>query len=135
MTDELPTLDPEVVAIPAAARVLLALLAAKPEYPRSPRWPAVAHAHLKAHPACAACGGTDHLQVHHVRPFHLFPKLELDPTNLITLCESGRAGVLCHLHYGHCGDWSASNPGVRDHATAALTMLHGALRAAVERPP
>jgi 5-methylcytosine-specific restriction protein A len=125
MTDELPSLDPDVVAIPAAARVLLALLAAKPEYRRSRRWPAVEHAHLKAHPDCAACGGTDHLEVHHVLPFHLFPRLELAPTNLITLCESGRAGVLCHLHYGHCGDWAAFNPLVRRHAASALAMLRG----------
>lgn len=51
------------------------------------------------------------LQVHHIKPFHLHPDLELDPDNLITLCEiKGRDH---HLLIGHLDDWEAYNPNVR----------------------
>ncbi len=46
---------------------------------RSPHWPAVRAAHLRRFPTCAACGTFKGVQVHHVRPFWLFPALELDP--------------------------------------------------------
>lgn len=72
--------------------------------PRSPKWPAVRAAHLKAHPACEACGQRDALEVHHIEPFHLRPELELDPTNLVTLC-----GVPCHIVHGHFMNWSLFN--------------------------
>lgn len=72
---------------------------ARPRHARSSRWPAVRRAHLEQFPACAACGGTEGVEVHHVRPVHLFPHLELDPTNLLTLCE--RPGRNCHLVFGH----------------------------------
>lgn len=75
---------------------------------RSPEWPAVAREHLLKEPACVACGYRGRgLQVHHIRPFHLFPDLELDPQNLITLCEiKGRDH---HLLLGHLDDWESYN--------------------------
>jgi hypothetical protein len=76
---------------------------------RSEHWPAVRAQHLKLHPVCEVCGGKDKLQVHHVRPFHLHPDLELNPENLITLCESGKGGVSCHLHFGHLGNFRSFN--------------------------
>lgn len=79
---------------------------------RSGRWPAVRKKHLEEHPCCAACGGTAKLEVHHVFPFHLNPAGELDPNNLITLCESGGGGVNCHLHYGHLGNFKSFNANV-----------------------
>lgn len=82
---------------------------------RSPRWPAVRDGFLKTHPACAACGGTLRLQVHHVKPFHAHPELELDPRNLITLCMGEED---CHLNIGHGDNWKAWNPGVRQDALA-----------------
>jgi 5-methylcytosine-specific restriction enzyme A len=78
---------------------------------RSTRWPRVRAKHLAAHPACVCCGGRKLLNVHHVRPFHVAPELELDPGNLITLCEGAR-GLNCHLWVGHCGHWKAWNVGV-----------------------
>lgn len=48
------------------------------------------------------CGGRDRLEVHHIRPFHLYPALELDPANFVTLCEALRE---CHLQVGHLGNW------------------------------
>ncbi len=88
------------------------LIARKHGHERSPEWPAVAHEHLRHQPGCAACGYTGHgLQVHHIKPFHLHPNLELDPTNLITLCEiKGRDH---HLLIGHLDDWESYNPNVR----------------------
>lgn len=97
---------------------------ASPETPRSPHWPAVRRVWLHAHPTCAACGGTLDVQVHHVRPFHLFPELELDPANFVTLCE--RVGTDHHLHYGHHGDWHDFNPNVRADAAKALAELRRA---------
>src|SRR5258708_4754189 len=55
---------------------------------RSSEWPRVEKEHRLHEPACVACGYQGPgIQVHHVRPFHLHPNLELDPRNLITLCE------------------------------------------------
>lgn len=76
---------------------------------RSPKWHGVEKAHLRAQPACAACGGTKRLQVHHIKPFHEHPELELDPTNLITLCMGKFED---HLLVGHLGNWKHSNPEV-----------------------
>jgi hypothetical protein len=53
------------------------------------------------------------LQVHHILPFHLNPQLELDPSNLITLCMGK---LECHLIIGHGGDYKDYNPSVVKHA-------------------
>lgn len=81
---------------------------------RSPRWWNVREKHLRSEPWCRFCGGTLKLEVHHVKPFHLFPHLELDPTNLITLCEA--KGLNCHLMRGHLGNWHQWNPNIREQA-------------------
>jgi hypothetical protein len=81
---------------------------------RSSKWPAVRRAHLKNHPRCEVCGGKKSLQAHHVRPFHLHPQLELDPKNLITLCESEADGCLAHLMFGHLGSFKSYNIHVRE---------------------
>lgn len=86
----------------------------KPRVKRSPHWPAARRAHLKAHPACEACGGTERLEVHHERPYHLHPDLELVESNLVTLCE--KPGRNCHLWFGHAGQWRGYNPHVRQDA-------------------
>lgn len=93
---------------------------------RSPQWPALEKKTREAHPNCAACGGNQRLQVHHKRPFHLHPELELDPSNLIVLCEE--AGKNCHLEIGHGGSFSAYNPNVE--ADAAAVLANPAVRAA-----
>lgn len=73
-------------------------------HPRSPQWATVRHAHIVANPNCIVCGkGGDHeeLNVHHIKPYHLFPDLELEPTNLVTLCNYS----LHHLWFGHFGNF------------------------------
>ena len=79
---------------------------------RSPKWNGVRDAHLKLQPNCAVCEGNENLNVHHVKPFHLHPELELESTNLITLCECEKHGVNCHLLIGHLGNFRNVNPHV-----------------------
>ena len=88
---------------------------------RSPHWPTVRRAHLAKEPKCRACGGTCHLNVHHIKPFHLFPELELVQTNLITLCEHPSHN--CHEIFGHLLDWSAYNVSVRADASRYLKKV------------
>lgn len=76
---------------------------------RSGRWHTVRNHHLVDNPSCAVCGGKKNLEVHHKKPFHLHPELELDQSNLITLCEAKREGVNCHLFFGHLGNYRDVN--------------------------
>jgi hypothetical protein len=85
---------------------------------RSNEWPKVRAEHLKLNPVCACCGGTKKLEVHHIQPFHLHPALELEPTNLITLCEDASNGIICHLCLGHLGNYKSFNKDVVQDAKA-----------------
>ena len=89
-----------------------------PEEPRSSAWHALEKKHLAEHPTCAVCGGREHLNVHHIRPFHLYPELELDPDNLITLCEGSTCN--CHLFFGHLGDFKSYNLNIKADAARML---------------
>jgi 5-methylcytosine-specific restriction enzyme A len=84
---------------------------------RSTHWPTLEKHFLEEHPTCAACGSKKRLNVHHCMPFHLDPKLELDPNNLITLCMDSKE---CHLHLGHGGSFKQYCPDVRKYAAEAL---------------
>lgn len=88
--------------------------AAKGKHPitaaRSPHWSTVRKRHLEKFPTCAVCGGNVKLQVHHRHPFHLHPELELEESNLITLCEA--QGRNCHLIFGHLLNFRSFNPDV-----------------------
>jgi hypothetical protein len=94
---------------------------------RSPQWPRVEKEHLAKHPTCAACGGSKRPQVHHEKPFHTDPSLELDPNNLITLCMGK---FECHIRIGHGDSFEYYNPHVVTHA--ARVMAHPDQREAVE---
>lgn len=86
---------------------------------RSPRWAGVRDHFLEGHPSCAACGGREHVQVHHKQPFHEFPELELDLTNLISLCMGPAE---CHLLVGHGGNYKFYNPAVEQDAAESILM-------------
>jgi hypothetical protein len=90
-----------------------ARIAALHGHKRSPEWSRVEKEHLLREPACVACGYQGKgVQVHHVKPFHLHPQLELDPSNLITLCEvQGRDH---HLLLGHLDEWESYNVHIRE---------------------
>jgi hypothetical protein len=89
---------------------------------RSPEWSKVRKEHIKNNPACAACGSILKCEVHHIKPFHDNPELELDPNNLITLCEA-RKWLTCHLFTGHLGSYKNDNPDVRKDAAYIKDML------------
>jgi 5-methylcytosine-specific restriction endonuclease McrA len=84
---------------------------------RSSRWYTVRSHFLIKNSSCAACGQTDHLQVHHSVPFHIDPTKELDESNLITLCEDEYD---CHRIIGHTGNFRKENPSVREDAAKEL---------------
>jgi 5-methylcytosine-specific restriction enzyme A len=84
---------------------------------RSTHWPTLEKHFLEEHPTCEACGTKIRLNVHHCKPFHIVPALELDTSNLITLCMSRKE---CHLELGHLGNWKGFNPDVRTDAKKAL---------------
>lgn len=90
---------------------------------RSSHWSTVRKNHLKANPFCVACGDTDKLEVHHIKPFHTHPELELEPSNLITLCESKSYGIICHLLLGHNGSYKTINPNVKEDAQTWFEKL------------
>lgn len=78
---------------------------------RSSLWNSVKNQFLKENNRCAVCGSKKRLNVHHKKPFHLYPELELDSDNLITLCMSKKE---CHLVIGHGSYFSAYNKNIED---------------------
>lgn len=83
-------------------------------FKRSSQWSKLRVEILREQKCCAACGATKKLEVHHIKPFHLFPHLELDKKNLIVLCEGD--GCNCHITFGHLLNWKSYNPSVIDDA-------------------
>ena len=78
---------------------------------RSPSWPRLEKKFLLNNSKCAFCGSTTNLNVHHKKPFHLYPELELDESNLITLCMSKNE---CHLKIGHGNNFRLYLPEIDD---------------------
>ena len=83
---------------------LIFLSSILPSDRRSPEWNSLSKTFVKQNPLCAVCGCKDKVVPHHKKPFHLYPQLELDPANLVTLCPK------CHLLIGHLGSWKSYNP-------------------------
>jgi len=81
---------------------------------RSANWRALRNLHIIMNPACAVCGSTKNLEAHHIIPYNVSPELELELDNLITLCESKRYGVNCHLFFGHLGNYRNYNQTVKE---------------------
>ncbi len=91
---------------------------------RSAQWSSVRRKYLSKHAVCAACGSDKYLEVHHKKPFHLHPDLELREDNLITLCEDGRRGARnCHFVFGHAYHWKGYNPDVAEDSAAFLRKV------------
>lgn len=76
---------------------------------RSPKWKKVRAKHLEENPRCVVCGSKKKLEVHHIIPFSWAPDKELEPDNLLTLCENGKYGLVCHLAVGHLGNYRKIN--------------------------
>ncbi len=64
-------------------------------------------AHRKSNPACAWCGRTKGVHVHHIEPVSHAPHKAGNADNLLTLC-----GKRCHLTVGHFGNYKDHNPRV-----------------------
>lgn len=79
---------------------------------RSSQWPKTRKAFLAKNPYCAVCGTNKKISCHHKKPFHLFPELENDPSNLISLCEKNG----CHLRFGHLYSFLSYNPDIEKDA-------------------
>ncbi len=112
-----------------------AIVAALHGISRSPEWPRVCRAFIEAHPVCAACTATVGLQSHHVMPFHYCilagrHDLELDPRNLIALCETetGDLAQNHHLLLGHLDDFKSYNPSARIDAINYATLAEVAIK-------
>ena len=88
---------------------------------RSPHWSTIRAAFLRKFPTCAACGTAEFLTVHHKKPYHLFPDLELIESNLITLCESPAHND--HFIFGHLLSWTSWNERVVTDAEAFLERV------------
>lgn len=80
---------------------------------RSSCWDETRDNFILLNPSCAACGSLKKLQVHHIKPFHLYPELELVETNLLVLCMDINE---CHLRLGHGGSFKSYNPKIKIHA-------------------
>ena len=77
---------------------------------RSKNWPSVRKAYINQHPKCEICGKKPLLrsnEVHHILPFHLYPTLELNPENFITLCRTH------HFEWGHFFSFKSYNQDIR----------------------
>ena len=75
---------------------------------RDPRWREVRAAHVQKEPVCQACGKNSKLDVHHIIPVGIDNTTDLDPDNLITLCNQP-----CHLVFGHFMSYYCYNSAVR----------------------
>lgn len=78
--------------------------------PRSPEWKKIRSEHLQKFPECAVCGNKNNVVPHHIVPFHIDESQELNPNNLITLCEGDTFN--CHLFFGHLKNWKKYNSNV-----------------------
>ena len=85
---------------------------------RSPKWSSVRKEHLKNNPSCIACGRTSKLEIHHKIPVHISPELELDPSNLVTLCADP-----CHLVFGHLLNFKSYNKMVIENCSVYLNEV------------
>ena len=80
---------------------------------RSSKWRGVRDDFLQGQ-VCAVCERRNYLVAHHIVPFSLAPEFELEPDNLMALCEGGKYGIKsCHQLFGHLGNWRRFNPHIR----------------------
>jgi 5-methylcytosine-specific restriction endonuclease McrA len=85
---------------------------------RSPKWKTVRKEHLKNNPCCAACGRSKKVEVHHKIPVHISPEKELDPSNLVTLCDDP-----CHIVFGHLMNYKSYNKDVSNDCAVYLNKV------------
>lgn len=90
--------------------------------PRDSKWEAKRnHWIMFVQPCCQACSSKKYLTVHHKKPFHEFPELELDESNFVTLCENPTFN--CHFYFGHKKNWRLYNPSIDETLKVIQTMF------------
>ena len=108
--DYAPTTTMRMVATTADAGYVTAL--------HDAQWRRTRNHFIRIQDDCQMCGADKQLQVHHVRPWHLYPELRYEHSNLITLCQP------CHFRFGHGRNWQAYNPDITNlvvHVRKSLT--------------
>ena len=85
---------------------------------------------------CVICGKLRcrNMAAHHIKPRSKYPKLYLDPSNVVTLCGD------CHYHRAHDGNWHKINPVVAEYLQSYITNHHDepqwqAILAAIQAAP
>lgn len=69
---------------------------------RSPEWSKTKREFEKLYPkVCEFCGTTKKMNLHHLKPFNLFPDLENDFNNLLWACRD------CHFIFCHLKFWGS----------------------------
>lgn len=81
------------------------------------KWRKVRNEHIKKESVCQACGRDKDLEVHHIKPWHLFPSLRFDEDNLITL------DTACHFRFGHLLNWKHWNPEIKVWCRNTQTLI------------
>lgn len=74
---------------------------------RSSAWASFRNKNIKG--KCEICDSRFFLELHHVKPYHLFPELELDPNNVVTACRKH------HFEFCHFFDWKKFNKDIKNH--------------------
>lgn len=77
---------------------------------RSYEWDRVRKEFLIYHDKCEVCEKETKLNVHHQKPFHIYPAKELEMSNLITLCREH------HYLFGHLLNWKSWNENIQEDA-------------------
>ena len=78
---------------------------------RSSKWGRTKRDYEIIHPKlCSVCGTKKKVELHHLLPFHLYPKLENDFNNLIWGCRDH------HYFVYHLMDWSAYSSTAKEDA-------------------
>jgi hypothetical protein len=72
-------------------------------FTRSKGWKKTRKKFIKKNNICSCCGTKRKLEVHHIVPVHINKELELEVTNLVTLCRR------CHFLIGHFCNWRSYN--------------------------
>ena len=107
--------DSDERVVEAYDRAMSVVAGASSESKRSPHWPTVRNKFAAEHPECCVCSAKTQV-IHHVETFATHPDKELDPDNLVALCDR------CHLLIGHLGNFQNVNPDVRKH----IDIIHKA---------
>ncbi len=88
-------------------------------FTRSSKWSDFIKQIKKEREGCAICGKKKGLEGHHRLPFHLYPKLELDPDNVIILCRKH------HFIFGHLEYWESYNTQIAETTVYFKALLKG----------